>query len=712
MHLWLYPIKLLLVFVFLFGIPGLLLANGILRIGFYRFPTIVAGAILGIAIVTQFTDLLSLLIGFGEGAILLGWLFACALGLAQQWRNNTVDSGVTSSLAGLSRPSWTFWVISACVAVLALAANLTIATKDSAFFPYFFRDASARITFIDAILRTGILPLNIFTNVGIQPVLAYPHFFFESCAMIVTLAGVPTIVAYPFMVGISTFAFLSVNYLFASYYFGSRHAVRLYLVLLFCGGLDLLMTGAQEVGDWISKKHIRFENIDFWAHTPQISLLTEFMVRAPHHIFSGSLALILILAVTDVRNLKTSTLSLLSVSIALASVTGFDLLLLLSLAPCLAAVGIWHLYKKEYEPFITIAVVSIVSIIIALPFLYQLFAHSGQTATVELGLMAPHKKPFTALFGSSLLAKLSDLSLYLFLEFGVLLVLAVPGAKLIFKQRINTRVSIGLLIFTLTTFAEILFLRGPGENFPASMTIPINIGLACFTAAWVMYIFEQRQLSKSIRRAIVAALFIQLLASCYSLLGDTGIRFFPKAKLEAKRHRVAMDALTQLDAQTAKPSYRVQILPPEIALDNDTIPTFMAVYFPRSRPLFDGGGALSGGYDKKEMEGYLTDLCKLYQGDDGLLARELTRFDFAAAVHARTADPWHPVVRYTLSCISKGKAFDPRFFVGFVRQYALNFVLIAPSDKRFLKALPAIQAMAVADIIELKGGFLLLKFSQ
>ncbi len=240
-------------------------------------------------------------------------------------------------------------------------------------------DHGIRTEFIDAVLHTGVPPVNPLYWPGHKAPMHYYYFWYVTCAVVAKLAHISSRQAliascvWPFAGVLAMLALYARNLLG----WQGRHLRSgwwISVTLLSVTGLDILATiGARLGGDPL------YADMDWWS-IDQVSSWADSFLWVPHHVAALICCLLTILlawlATSAKANSKRAQLAALA-GLSFASAFGLSTYLALATAIVLVAWVIWRLFHEDRrQASVTAVIAATTAGLLLLPYLMQLL-HRG-----------------------------------------------------------------------------------------------------------------------------------------------------------------------------------------------------------------------------------------------------------------------------------------------------------------------------------------------
>jgi hypothetical protein len=325
--------------------------------------------------------IMSYLVGRSTGLGGICWLFggSALVTLLLLWQRS-------------SRPGWSRrdrWVTGLLLCgwvafVLLMLVDLQVGSK--LYFSVVMADQSYRVAFIDAVVRTGIPPMNPLYFAGSPAPMRYYYFWYVLCAAVVKLAHVSarqSFIASSIWAG---FGLLVTVKLYTTHFFQwGRKQAWIALGLLFVTGADLMPA----LGNVILQPSLNGD-IEWWSVDP-ISAWPDSLLWVPHHVSSVLCCLLGFLFLW--RTLQTmnqgpiscnsSRWAIVLAAVAFASGFGLSIYVAIGFAVMMVVWAVWLAVLRHAERFALwqrTTVISLLSAVILAPFVFDLMGSLNQSA--------------------------------------------------------------------------------------------------------------------------------------------------------------------------------------------------------------------------------------------------------------------------------------------------------------------------------------------
>ncbi len=275
--------------------------------------------------------------------------------------------------------------VAAAWTVVVLASLVDVGNQNQLWMSVTAYDHGLRTAFVDAVLRTGLPPVDPVYWPGHDAPMRYYYFWYAVCASVARLAHISArqvLIASCVWPALGVVAMLA---LFARYVLGCRgrdlnRTVAMATALLGVCGLDILVTGLLRLLHTPTLADMEWWAIDHVASWPDTFLWV------PHHaaaLVTALLGLLLILQASAPANgtrerLKLSILAGLSLAAAFGMSVYLAVAMVLILAVWLVA-GFWNRTRWR-----VLAIAALTSAITLSRFLWQLTRHDGTTGAAEV----------------------------------------------------------------------------------------------------------------------------------------------------------------------------------------------------------------------------------------------------------------------------------------------------------------------------------------
>ena len=442
-------------------------------------------------------------------------------------------------------------------------------------------DQSVRTAFVQAVLRTGVPPLNPFYFTGHAPVMRYFYYWYVLCALPSKLAGLTPRASLIASSAWSGFGLAATVALYLKHFLQERRHLRrkslIGIGLLLVTGLDIIPTAML----FLRPRSVVHGDMEWWNTSQQVTSWLNSLLWVPHHVASLIACLtgfLVLWTVSDHATLRSRATAATVGAIAFASAAGLSVYVTFTFAVFLIAWASVLLWEKRTPDFWMYATAAAITILLSLPYLGDLRgpSPSGQGFAIFAvrdfypvqAWLIRHGVGHPLILSA---AKLPTLVLVYMVEFGFFLIAGVVRfRRMIITRRPPARQERAAWVMLGTALCVTSFLRsGVISNNDLGMRSALVVQFVLLLCAvplvndfftrhsWTTFGFKRRTGLKYLTAAalglgIIGTVYQLSMLRLYAVLTDTGkIRrtesFMPASPGSGERTYGLRDGYEQLE---------------------------------------------------------------------------------------------------------------------------------------------------------------------
>lgn len=261
----------------------------------------------------------------------------------------------------------------AAITLFMLLMLIDVTAGGRLYYSVVMADQSYRISFTDAVLRTGVPPANPLYFAGSPAVMRYYYFWYVLCATVVKLAHVSARQAFIASSAWAGFGLLATVQLLTTHFYRWGRKQRWIAVgLLTVMGADLLPA----LGNALGQPHMNGD-IEWWSVDP-LDAWPDSLLWVPHHVASALcclLAFLFLWRTMEQGTRRTRVTALAFAAAGCASAFGLSVYVAFGFALMMFTWLVWLWWQKHPERVALLrrtALLTLVCAIVVLPFLLEL----------------------------------------------------------------------------------------------------------------------------------------------------------------------------------------------------------------------------------------------------------------------------------------------------------------------------------------------------
>lgn len=247
---------------------------------------------------------------------------------------------------------------------------------------YLAYDYSIRVPLVEAVVRTGVPPLNPFYGLGTSPILRYYYYWSVVCALPMRLFGLTARGCFNASIFWSGLGLAALIPLFLKHFLGETENLRrkslIGIMLLTVTGLDLLPYAAVCI-----YFHRLLPDLEWWDSNQVASWLGS-LLWVPHHVaaLTACMAgLVVISSVDEQTSIRRAACASVVSGIAFASAAGLSIYVAFTFAAFATVWALWTLLSGTFKTFAAYAASGAVSVLLSLPYLSDLLSQNAGSGT-------------------------------------------------------------------------------------------------------------------------------------------------------------------------------------------------------------------------------------------------------------------------------------------------------------------------------------------